>query len=255
MPAPEGNDNALGNAGGGAPEGNQNALGNGGGAPTENANAMTHGRDMSGEDLRETFSEEERAMHAALMRDFREEFPGGSEDRADRTATAAVMFDRLTVELLDTGLNRTGTAPDGEEYDSLDTAKLDALMAYHRDLRAIEESAREERRERREREEKEMLAVLVGGEENLDVDRDTPAWASEDETEPEAPEGPATPNEPVSPPAAGENGILTRTALADGSREPTDAETSADADEEDTDGEDESSFRVPRYVEMAYRDR
>lgn len=44
MPAPEGNNYAAGNSGGGAPEGNQNAVGNsGGGAPEGNANAMIHG--------------------------------------------------------------------------------------------------------------------------------------------------------------------------------------------------------------------
>jgi hypothetical protein len=44
MPAPEGNDHALGNPGGGAPEGNENAVGNsGGGAPEGNVNPATHG--------------------------------------------------------------------------------------------------------------------------------------------------------------------------------------------------------------------
>jgi len=44
MPAPEGNNYAIGNSGGGAPEGNQNAVGNaGGGAPPGNGNAVEHG--------------------------------------------------------------------------------------------------------------------------------------------------------------------------------------------------------------------
>ena len=45
MPAPEGNDHALGNPGGGAPEGNENAVGNAGGdgGPPGNVNPATHG--------------------------------------------------------------------------------------------------------------------------------------------------------------------------------------------------------------------
>ena len=44
MPAPKGNDFAVGNAGGGAPLGNTNAIGNaGGGPPAGNGNAVKHG--------------------------------------------------------------------------------------------------------------------------------------------------------------------------------------------------------------------
>ena len=219
MPAPKGNNYAAGNSGGGAPEGNQNAVGNdGGAAPEGNANAMTHGRYMTPEARRESFTDEERAMHAALANGFRERFPEYSEKRARECATIQVMHTRLTVESLATGFG-------GESFDHL---MMDALRAYGRDLRESEERAREEAWERK-------MDLLMG-------------LATREETDVD-PDRLPTPEESASAETANAPGP--RRAVANGGGEvseerasPADEGEEGEGDETDEDGNKRLSRRV-----------
>ncbi|WP_049903688.1 hypothetical protein [Halococcus agarilyticus] len=95
---------------------------------------------MAPEDLRKTFSEEERAIHTILVQSHQERAPTYSKERAMELADAQVMETRLTVELLD-------VLSEGEE--PFPTHTIDAFLARSRDLRELENRAREGRRERR----------------------------------------------------------------------------------------------------------
>lgn len=225
MPAPKGNNFAAGNSGG-APEGNSNALGNDGGPPEGNSNAMTHGRYMTPEARRESFTDEERAMHATLTNSFRERFPEYSEERARELATIQVMHTRLTVESLATGFG-------GESFDHL---MMDALRAYARDLRETEERAQAEAWERK-------MDLLMGrgaggSEEDIDPDR-LP-----------------TPEEPASAEIANAPGP--RRAVANGGGEVSEERASPADEGEEGEGDEtdeDANTRVSRRVGYAQLNR
>lgn len=221
MPAPKGNDYAVKNSGGGAPEGNQNAVGNKGGAPKGNINAMTHGRNTTPEDRRETFSEEEWNFHAALLHEHKEREPKYSEERAAELADAQVMETRLTVELLDI------LSEGGERFP---THTFDALLGYGRDLRETEDKAREEAWERR-------LDLLIGhdnagSETNIDPNR---------LSTPEGPDIPTTVE--ADAPASPEKVMADRSeeppedAAPDGDGKQSEADADINSEREDGDGE------------------
>ena len=234
MPAPKGNNFAVGNSGGGAPEDNQNAVGNDGGAPEGNANAMTHGRYMSPEDRREAFSEEERVIQKALIRDHRERYPAYSEERARELATIQVAETRLTAELLGASFERGRT---------LDTNKLDALRAYARDLRETEDKARAEAWRRK-------LALLTGlvTPEDTGIDPDRLPTPEESE-EPDQPE--TTDSLGSAPPAV-------ERAMADGSGEPPEERaTPADKGDgrEENETDEDANTRLSRRLRYAQLNR
>ena len=234
MPAPKGNNYAAGNSGGGAPEGNSNAVGNDGGAPEGNANAMRHGRHMTPEALRAMFTEEERALYAALIRDHRERIPEYSEERAEELATIQVAESRLTRELLDS-LSEGG--------ESFPTRGLDALRAYARDLRETEDKARAEAWRRK-------LALLTGLVTPEDTGIDPDRLPTPEESE--EPDQPETTDSPGSAPPAVER------AMADGSGEPPEERATpankGDGPEEDETDED-ANTRLSRRLRYAQLNR
>lgn len=108
MPAPEGNDYAVGNDGG-APEGNQNAVGNDGGAPVGNGNAITHGATASPINLLDHLSEEELQWVESLVDAYLDRAPFGPHDgRVERlTRTCVMIFQEWRAEeaVLEEGLS------------------------------------------------------------------------------------------------------------------------------------------------------
>lgn len=177
----------------GAPAGNSNALGNDGGPPEGNSNAMNHGRHMTPERLRETFSGRERGLCMDLSEGHRERVPEYSSERAEEIATLQVMETRLSRRLLD---KLSGS---GERVPS---RALDALRAYARDLRETEESARSEAWDRK-------VDILTGR-------GDAPDSRPDRLRTPEEPDTPASPDSPES--ASGPSAAPR--LMADGSGEP-----------------------------------
>jgi len=93
MPAPEGNDYAVGNPGGGAPEGNQNAVGNdGGGAPEGNANALKHGALADPSNLYSHLNEQETRWIESLVDGYLQFAPfDGDDPRRERLTRYCIM--------------------------------------------------------------------------------------------------------------------------------------------------------------------
>lgn len=119
--APEGNDHAVGNPGGGPPEGN--------------TNAMVHGLEMTVERLAESFDEQQREEMKSLYLHYQDKVL--NKNRALKLAIYEVMETTLLRDLAEEDMHewvQTGEAPE-EGYERFMQEKTEAVLSYGREIR------------------------------------------------------------------------------------------------------------------------
>lgn len=122
----------------GAPEGNDFAAGNPGGGPPEgNVNAMKHGLHMTAERLMETMDAGQREEFKHRFLEFQDKCMNDS--RAMLLAARAVMEVSLTAEIFEgiaeEGFTRTAYSDAGDPYEQFKGDDLQALNALGREIR------------------------------------------------------------------------------------------------------------------------
>lgn len=123
----------------GAPEGNDHALDNpGGGPPAGNTNAMKHGLHMSAERLIETMDERQKQVFQNRFLEYREKCL--NESQAMSLAAMAVMQEDLLVDAFEIrqeegAYERTTYTDEGQPYEKFTKDLMQAIGAFGREIR------------------------------------------------------------------------------------------------------------------------
>lgn len=118
----------------GAPEGNDFAEGNPGGGPPEgNTNAMKHGLHMTAERLLEAMDEPQRERFKHRFMEYR----GGmmNDSQAMALAAASVLRIEILADLFEDGLERTVYTDQGDPYQQFKKDDIQALQGFFREVR------------------------------------------------------------------------------------------------------------------------